>query len=980
MPFEIDLGGPRVGYALQDAREGEEVPVCFRDFSSSEDGQAFIQFLESFTHDVLSRLPVEINPSQIDHMLVLYHSSGKAEVFLNELDLKIQTRVKGAVQAGARVMKSDIADIEGLDLGVEVADDVGYLFVFSIGWRKGLFFDYGPIVPIDPQPRQYSVNAALGRAYCHVLFQERFNISDDEWQSLSAAQWFPFVSLSDETNGILIGHVRAGWDPDEKLDDIYSEVRERIPQMLESWRSHSSFQPDFGVLERAIEHFQGEDFLSCSGLLFPLIKGILRTHYASRDNAVPPNSDDLAESAVAAKIKNDKSLLFPHRFASYLRDVYFVDFDPSNLDSVDPSQEIAECEPRSKKKSALISILVVQQLFYFLDSDRKQRVQVAQSERTEESEAGSIDPVHSLAFSINSNPGAYALLIGSGVSSEAGILTGWDITEDLIRQLAHIRQENCEPDPGRWYVERYNQRLDYSSILEAFGKTSAERQKLLLRYFEPNAEDREEGKKLPTQAHRAIAQLVAHGLVKVIITTNFDRLLETAIREAGIDPIVLSTEDQVTSAIPLVHIPCCVFKVNGDYQDHRIRNITGELDSYPNPNNELLGQIFEQFGLIVCGWSAEYDGGLRIAMSDTRSPHFTTYWAQFGELTDQARQLIRQRDAQVIRIEGAGDFFHSLKQSAESIEQFRPTRTISTGVSLASMKRFLTEPGTQIELTELIDDTISYIKANIESEDFEFKNLPEPNSELVTERIRAYEGICASLMEMAVVGGRYAQEENFGLWQRALKRLSLMPFVGGVDYLWLNMRLYPCTLLLYALGLGAVEADRLSFLGHLFSTRVQQQFSKDQYAVELIAPALLFRTETEMQVLEGMEDRLVPLNDWLFRTLREFTKDFISDEYHFTYTFVKFEILLALHASFYGKDSWSWEIPIGTFRYKLDAASQVIKELEGSISRLNDTSQFVVSGIFGESADNCIQAVEDLKKWLFEYFSPRDKRYWEHLF
>ena len=35
--------------------------------------------------------------------------------------------------------------------------------------------------------------------------------------------------------------------------------------------------------------------------------------------------------------------------------------------------------------------------------------------------------------------------------------------------------------------------------------------------------------------------------------------------------------------------------------------------------------------------------------------------------------------------------------------------------------------------------------------------------------------------------------------------------------LWLYLQRYPGTLLFYALGLGAIEADRLRFLGRLFS-------------------------------------------------------------------------------------------------------------------------------------------------------------------
>ena len=45
-----------------------------------------------------------------------------------------------------------------------------------------------------------------------------------------------------------------------------------------------------------------------------------------------------------------------------------------------------------------------------------------------------IDPQVSLAFSMHSIPGAYDVLIGSGVSAGAGIPTGWQVVLDLISE------------------------------------------------------------------------------------------------------------------------------------------------------------------------------------------------------------------------------------------------------------------------------------------------------------------------------------------------------------------------------------------------------------------------------------------------------------------------------------------------------------------------------------------------------------------
>ena len=152
-----------------------------------------------------------------------------------------------------------------------------------------------------------------------------------------------------------------------------------------------------------------------------------------------------------------------------------------------------------------------------------------------------IDPLLSLALAMQSNKGAHALLIGSGVSRSAGIPTGWEVVLDLIRTLAAMKRENCEPDPAAWYQKVFDDEPGYDKLLNAVAGLPAERSPLLKSYFEPTDEERERGLKIPTDAHKAIARLVAAGHIRVIITTNFDRLLEQSLQVLGIIPTVIST-------------------------------------------------------------------------------------------------------------------------------------------------------------------------------------------------------------------------------------------------------------------------------------------------------------------------------------------------------------------------------------------------------------------------------------------------------
>ena len=371
MPFEIKLEGPLIGYALSSGRKGDMVDVVFREFTSTEDGQYFIQRLEGISH-VLQNLPSPINPSQIDNMLIIHYANGRTTVYVNELEQHLRVRATRAVKAGTAVTKDDIADIEYLEIGVQIPIDAGFVFLFSIGWRKGLLYDFGPIGLPEHQTRQYDVARALGQAYCHVLFQERFSISDTEWNALFEAKWFPFVGFRNETITALINHIQSGWSPDEMIDDIISEIKERVPQMSDSWRTRSSLSPHIRILERAIDRFQNDDYVSCTGLLFPRIEGILRTHHRNSGSEDHPSQKILSKYAISTKIENQSSLLLPHRFREYLDRVYFKDFDPNIPDIEISRHSIAHGVASASNfdpKSAAISILIIHQLFYFLQSE-----------------------------------------------------------------------------------------------------------------------------------------------------------------------------------------------------------------------------------------------------------------------------------------------------------------------------------------------------------------------------------------------------------------------------------------------------------------------------------------------------------------------------------------------------------------------------------------------------------------------------------
>ena len=574
-----------------------------------------------------------------------------------------------------------------------------------------------------------------------------------------------------------------------------------------------------------------------------------------------------------------------------------------------------------------------------------------------------IDPVHSLAFSIQANRGVYAVLLGSGVSRAAKIPTGWEITLDLIRKLAKLYGETCDPDPEHWYLNKFGKEADYSNLLDELAKKPTERQQLLRGYWEPSDREAEEGEKQPTAAHRAIAALAARGFLKVILTTNFDRLVETALIDEGVVPTILSTPDQIQGALPLIHTKCCVFKVHGDYLDARIRNTPAELDQHPPEFDQLLDRIFDEFGLIVCGWSAEWDGALRKAIYRAPSRRFTTYWATRRKPGDKAQQLIDHRKAQMISIESADAFFQTVQQHVEAIEEFSQPHPLSTEAAVAALKHYIPDPKYRVQLSDLVTKTVDNVVKVTSGEAFSVQDGPQPTSESVTARVRSYEAACSTLLAMATVGGFWAEKEHYPVWQRALERLGSTKSSGG-PVLWLALQRYPATLLLYALGVGAVEADRLQFLRLLLDTTLRREHQEDVLTVQILPPFRGYGGQ-DMRILEGMDRRYAPLNDWIHTALWPYADRIIPDNDRYTLVFDKLEILMALsYAHHQGKWDGGYWAPPGAFVYRGENQTRILQEIRKSLSTRKDESSFVTCGIFGESAEACERGLTTLEGFV----------------
>ena len=200
--------------------------------------------------------------------------------------------------------------------------------------------------------------------------------------------------------------------------------------------------------------------------------------------------------------------------------------------------------------------------------------------------------------------------------------------------------------------------------------------------------------------------MVEQGFFKIIVTTNFDRLIENALREKGLEPTVISSVDALKGAEPVSHASCYVFKLHGDYKDVRILNTQEELASYPPQYDELLDRILDEYGLIVCGWSGDWDPALRAAIMRAPNRRYPAYWAARGELSDAAQDLVRKRCARIVGIEDADGFFETLADRVATLERSQVRNPASVELLVRSAKRFVEGPEYRVRLSDLVTDEV----------------------------------------------------------------------------------------------------------------------------------------------------------------------------------------------------------------------------------------------------------------------------------
>lgn len=592
-----------------------------------------------------------------------------------------------------------------------------------------------------------------------------------------------------------------------------------------------------------------------------------------------------------------------------------------------------------------------------------------------------IDPMTSLAFSVYSNKGVYALLIGSGISRSAGILTGWDITLDLIRSVAKIQKEDCGEKADDWYRSKFNKEPSYSDIFDLLSKTSHERRNILKKYFEHDELNPEDPPKKPTVAHVAIAELVKLGFIRVIITTNFDRLFESALSELGVSVTPIYSEDQIKGAAPLAHSGPVLIKLHGDYLDTRLKNTPEELDNYDDNTNKLLDRIFDEFGLIVCGWSADWDTALCRALERSPSRRFPIYWSAMNQLNGKALQLCESKKASIINGLDANNFFTKLSDAVKSLDEITAEHPATLQIAKNTIKRMLADPNAKIKIHDLLSREASELSLFFSSSDFSVNYQEKDVNFYINQikgRIEKYLNKSNIFLNYIALVSYWWHEGSFPSLKNAISIISDLRIESVYIDSLNRLRLFPALVSIYSIGISAIFTNGLEcFLRLLLDIKSRFPSGIEKDIFEIVFNDNVMGVEVFSRSY-GCRKRGINFSVFLRDNLRPIFADLIRVDNDFELCFDQLEYTLGLVCSYRNyKSGDEAPGPAGKFLLNLYENNFIGKKVEKELNQLRFEHPFIKSGFFGRMDQvgtpfsNAQQAIRCYNSYLSKIYEQK---------
>ena len=205
--------------------------------------------------------------------------------------------------------------------------------------------------------------------------------------------------------------------------------------------------------------------------------------------------------------------------------------------------------------------------------------------------------------------------LGAGASAAAGIPTAfnmiWDFKRTLYCSAQRVPISSCSDLGSPALRSKLQQHFDTSGGFPP--ENSDEEYSHYFRATYPDEQDRRRyierkvANGSPSYGHLALAALMKLDRVRLVWTTNFDRMVEDAAAKflGSSGRLVIATLDSANLAMEAINEgrwPLLV-KLHGDFQSRQLKNTSAEIQAQDARMRHALVEACKRYGLAVVGYS-----------------------------------------------------------------------------------------------------------------------------------------------------------------------------------------------------------------------------------------------------------------------------------------------------------------------------------------------------------------------------------------
>jgi NAD-dependent protein deacetylases, SIR2 family len=368
-----------------------------------------------------------------------------------------------------------------------------------------------------------------------------------------------------------------------------------------------------------------------------------------------------------------------------------------------------------------------------------------------------MNPIVKLCASALPGEKKYVLFAGAGISKDAGIPTAWDLMLEIAKLLYVHENEGSlnKKDLEKWFLDSKYSKLSFSELMKEFYPQSPEQQDFLKKYLST---------KNDKFAHDQIAELARRGIIRAIITTNFDCFIEEALIGKGIEIQTISTDDDLNNSEPLIQCKYLrIYKPHGTLGKGALRNTPFDINSLSPLMEEELVRVVSEHGLLVIGYSGKDPGIMKIL--DKRKKHlYQVFWVDPNRPSEEANAFLSKCESTYLPCKNASSFFSDFFKIQDRLKEFVPTSSNQPNIFDLKQALETNSPSVGPLFTEFFQGIVT----EIEKTRPDFSKYTQPD-EAILQQIEEAIPIIAGFSEACCLASKFENKiaveslyEHFG--------------------------------------------------------------------------------------------------------------------------------------------------------------------------------------------------------------------------